>query len=397
MLLDGEYPKDIRVRKEAESLVSSGFNVLVICPKKSGMLESEEVNGVEVYRFGSNYTFNKKGIFDILGAINFVNPFFKKGIKSSLKKYDIAHLHVHDLPLAKTALRFKNKISGNIILDLHENYPEGLKVWGKWKKSPIIKLKDRIFFSYNRWLKFERKMVHKCDVIIAVVEEMKTRLVDLHKVSPTKIEVVTNSEKKDFSKNDVNTNLANKYKDYFLVSYIGGIGPHRGLDTAIRGVAELKGQIENFKLIIVGSGSPAVIEHLKDIIQENNLQNYVEILGYHPFSEVWALMKNSNINIIPHQSNSHTNNTIPHKLFQIMMTGSPLLVSSCAPLKRIVESNDAGYVFEADSPSSFAESVALIYTNAEEAKRRSLNAEDVVLNGDLNWEAESIKLNKIYQ
>lgn len=397
MILDGEYPKDFRVRKEAESLVEQGLEVVIICPRKKDIPEFEVVNGVSIYRFGDNYTFVKKGIYDILGAINFVNPFFKKGIKKALKKYDITHLHVHDLPLAKTALRFKKKIEGKVVLDLHENYPEGLKVWANWNKSSIIKLKNRIFFAYRRWLSYEKKMVHQCDLIIAVVEEMKNRLVDLHQVPVEKISVVTNSEKKEFSNSETNTSLAIQYKDNFLVSYIGGIGPHRGLDTAIQGITEAKDQIPNLKLIIVGSGSPAVIAHLKSIIEEKDLDQYVEILGYHPFSEVWALMKHSNVNIIPHQSNSHTNNTIPHKLFQIMMTDSPLLVSSCAPLKRVVESNDAGFVFEANSASSFAASIIQIHNDKKEAQKRSLNAKEAVLKGELNWEVESIRLMNVYK
>ena len=34
MVVDASYPNDIRVRKEAESLVNSGNKVVVICPRK---------------------------------------------------------------------------------------------------------------------------------------------------------------------------------------------------------------------------------------------------------------------------------------------------------------------------------------------------------------------------
>ena len=57
MILDGEYPKDFRVRKEAESLVEQGLEVVIICPRKKDMPEFEVVNGVSIYRFGDNYTF----------------------------------------------------------------------------------------------------------------------------------------------------------------------------------------------------------------------------------------------------------------------------------------------------------------------------------------------------
>ena len=43
MILDGAYPNDIRVRKEAESLVENGLKVLVVCPKKVNDLENEVI------------------------------------------------------------------------------------------------------------------------------------------------------------------------------------------------------------------------------------------------------------------------------------------------------------------------------------------------------------------
>ena len=66
MILDGSYPNDIRVRKEAESLVENGKTVLVICPKKRGDLKEEIINGVLVYRIGNNYTHFKNFEFDKL-------------------------------------------------------------------------------------------------------------------------------------------------------------------------------------------------------------------------------------------------------------------------------------------------------------------------------------------
>jgi len=396
MLLDGEYPKDIRVRKEAESLVEMGFSVLVVCPRKSGLLEEESHNGVLIYRFGKNYTFYKKGIYDILGAINFVNPFFKRGLRESLRKFKIDHIHVHDLPLAKTALKFKNKISGKVILDLHENYPEGLKIWGAWKTNSLIRLKDKVFFNYRKWFNYEKKMVWKVDQIIAVVDEMKERLVKIHEIDRNKVVVVTNSEKIDFQQNKSNSKLIDSFQENFTIAYVGGIGPHRGLDTAILGMEKIKETIPEAKLIIIGSGSEAVIGKLKSIIHTKQLSEQVIFLGFHPFSEVWGVMKGVNVNIIPHASNTHTNNTIPHKLYQIMMSGSPLLVSSCKPLKRIVENIEGGFVFKADDPTSFSEKVNEIYKDKVLVEQRARNAYKAVTEGSHNWENESLKLKQIY-
>ncbi len=91
-----------------------------------------------------------------------------------------------------------------------------------------------------------------------------------------------------------------------------------------------------------------------------------------------------------------TNCGLPHKFFQIMMSKSLLLVSSCKPLKRIVEQYDAGFVFEADSSVDFAEQVIHTYHNYEKLGYKAENAFNAVMNQGENWETESLKILELY-
>ena len=70
-------------------------------------------------------------------------------------------------------------------------------------------------------------------------------------------------------------------------------------------------------------------------------------LGYMEFSMVNFNMQKAEVNIIPQLGNDHTDFTIIHKLFKIFLSKAPLLVSSCKPLKRIVEECDGGWMLEA--------------------------------------------------
>ena len=62
MVVDGFYPQDIRVRKEAESLASAGISVCVIARWKKGLTRKETINGVNIVRIGINYSHFVKGI-----------------------------------------------------------------------------------------------------------------------------------------------------------------------------------------------------------------------------------------------------------------------------------------------------------------------------------------------
>ena len=397
MIVDGSYPQDIRVRKEAEALTDFGKKIIVVCPRKKNQAKQEIVNGVQVYRIGSNYTTVKKGINDIVESVFNINPFFYFNLKKIFRKYSIEFLHVHDLPLAGTAYAFRKKVEKGLVLDLHENYPEALKTWFSWKKSRLIRIKNMVFFNPKHWSKKEEKYCRKFDKIVCVVDEMKEKLINNFHIEEEKFTVISNYEKKNFAEN-FNTEVAQNIidKDFFSITYVGGFGPHRGLDIAIRGMQKVLHHVPTAKLYLIGKGSADVENKLKDIVKQLKLENIVEFVGYRPFDEVATIMKKSNLNIIPHKANDHTDNTIPHKLFQIMMSKSLLLVSSCKPLKRIVEKYDAGLVFEAGNAEDFALKVNNAFTNYDALKYKTENAYTAVMEKGENWDEESLKLLKLY-
>ena len=398
MILDGAYPNDIRVRKEAESLSENGLKVLIVCPRKANDLENEVINGVEILRIGSNYNNFKKGIFDVIESVTNINLLFYFGLKKVFKKYTIDFLHVHDLPLAGTGYLFKSKVKKRLILDLHENYPEALKTWFLWKKSVFLKTKNFVFMNPSIWTKKEKKYCKKYDVIVCVVQEMKQKLITNFSINANKLVVVSNHEKKEFVEN-FNHEIAQNIikKEDFSITYVGGFGPHRGLDTAIKAMPEILKNIPNAKLFLVGKGNKDVENTLQSIAEKYKVSDAVSFVGHRPFQEVSTIMQVSDINIIPHKANDHTNNTIPHKLFQIMMSKSLLLVSSCTPLKRIVEKYDAGVVFTADDVQDFSTKVIAIFKDQKKYQLKTEKALKAVLEQGENWENESLRLLKIYQ
>ena len=397
MIVDGAYPNDIRVRKQAETLAESQKKVLVVCPRGKDDLQLEIVNNVEIFRIGNNYTSVKKGVCDVFESIFNINPLFYFGLKKVFKKYDIDYLHVHDLPLASTGQWFSSRVRNKIYLDLHENYPEALKTWFLWKQNSILKLKNFIFMNPEKWSKKEKKYCNKYDKIICVVDEMKEKLITNFGIDPKKMVVVSNHEKKDFITNFKQKTIQNIInKEDFSITYVGGFGPHRGLHTAIEGMSKIIESIPNAKLFLIGKGSDDVKNKLKEITNKSKVEKYVNFVGYRPFSEVATIMQTTDINIIPHVANDHTDNTIPHKLFQIMMSKSLLLVSSCKPLKRIVEKYDAGVVFNANDSNDFAIKVISFFKNRDDYNYKIENGYNAVMNKSENWEVESKKLLYLY-
>ena len=279
--------------------------------------------------------------------------------------------------------------------DFHENYPEALKVWFQWKTNPLIRLKNNIFFGYKRWTKYESWAVNNSDYVIAVVEEMKARIISEQAQAQEKVVVVTNTENIAFAKSELFEDIYQVDANKFILAYTGGVGPHRGVDTAIKGMAQLK-DLQDVVLYVVGSLSEAANRMLEKLIIENNLGGRVHVLGYKPFNLFYSYMKMATVNIIPHNSNGHTDHTVPHKLFQCMMTGKPLLVSTSAPLKRIIGETEGGLYFEAGNSEDFASKVRALY--ADEELRTSLGEKGKIatLEGKYNWETSSSSIISLY-
>ena len=336
MVLGSFYPEDIRVTKEASVLSDKGNELFLLCIRRKNENFSDIINGINITRIDAGRSIYIKALYDTINALTWCYPVFYRKINNFIKDNEIDILHVHDLPLTNTVLRAANKKNIPVILDMHENYPAGLATWSEHKKNIIVRIKNKVLFNYKRWFKYEKRMVHKVDGIISVVDEMKDKICKTHKVLPEKIVTVTNSEPRSFLNNKIFKNeIAGKYKLNYNILYIGGFGPHRGIGTAITGIKLLKNKIPNIKLLLIGKGSIKKI--LQKSVEKHQLGKYVEFVEFQPFENVFTYMKLADINIIPHKKNEHTNNTVPHKLYQSLMVGKPVLVSDCSPLKRIIE------------------------------------------------------------
>jgi glycosyltransferase involved in cell wall biosynthesis len=388
MLLEHAFPPDIRVEKEAKALLEAGFDLSLVCAEGRNV---DNWNGMKIYRVPV-----RKDIFSKLKRQIFIihTDFYKYLDKLFKNKYfDI--IHVHDLRLVPTALKIKEKYGCKVIADLHENYPAGVREWNK-SISGIKKSVLNVFNNYNKWFKVEKEVSSKVDKIIAVVDEMKERMIRQHNISENKIVVVSNLEDIDFvKKSKIDNEILDKYKNKFVVLYIGGFGAHRGIDTAIKGMKYIKEK--DILLLIVGRGSKTIENYFRWLIKENHLSSKVEMLGWQPFEKVFTFQKLASICIVPHNSNEHTDNTIPHKLYQYMMVGKPVVVSSCPPLARVVKEAKSGFVFQAGNPKDFADKILKIYNDKTLQKKFIQNALNYTFKQNHTWQEESKKLVNLYR
>jgi glycosyltransferase involved in cell wall biosynthesis len=390
MLLEGFFPPDIRIEKEARTLLKAGHEIFLLCQSREGMPREELVEGIKVFRvqLPEGFLWRKWNFYWF--TLFLVDPFWRKHLTRIVEQERIEALHIHDLPMVKTGLSVTREFGIPLIADLHENYPAAIQIWDtnqNWKS----RLANRI----RRWEQVERFCVRRADKVITVVEEAKEHYVKDCGIPSEKVTVIMNTEDPDyFCSLPVENEIVEKYQPHFTISYIGGFGPHRGVQTAIQAMPGILRDIPNARLLLVGAGSNET--DLEELAKVKGVEEAVEFAGQQPFPLVPSYIAASRVCLIPYIASAQTDASCPHKLFQYMAMGKPVIVSSMKSLGRIISETGAGLVYTAGDAEALAEAVVKLYRNNDLADKLG-EAGKGAARGKYDWKGQEEALLKIYQ
>ncbi len=388
------FPPDIRIEKEANALAKAGFRVTVLAVKQDGGERDHEQ--IKDNFWVRRYKIREIPVWSKLPSKFTLSYGFIDGIVESFmtaEKPDV--LHVHDFKYVPSVVMAARKHRIPVVADLHENMPAALRSY-RSGLPPAEKLKRYILDNDSLWRHHERRYLPQCERIIVVVPEAAERL-RAYGIPDSRVKIVSNTEDEStfgFDPARCDRDITEKYASQWMVSYIGGIGPHRGIDTALKGVPRLQSAIENFKLVIVGA-TPRQKRVLEKTAASMGVEGSIEVLGWQPFDMVNSYVCASRVCLVPHNDFEHTQTTVPHKLFQYMICGRPVLVSNCRPLERIVTEADAGYIFRANDAVDFAERLIHIHGNPDQARAKGQNGQQAAL-GKYAWRHDAARLVEMY-
>ena len=392
MLLHRFFPPDIRVEKEARTLLKAGHELFLLSLGRDGLPDEEIVDGIRVIR---HQLPEKKPLpirawdyFRLL--VFFIHPVWTKVLEDTVRKYQIEALHIHDLPLVGVGLNVARKFDIPLVADLHENYPENVRASPvDWKENLLKPLTVKI------WQLTEKYCVQRANQTITVVDEAKEHYVRAHGVPPQKVTVVMNTADLEyFCSLPIKKEIITRFQPYFTVSYIGGFGHIRGIQTAISAMPRILSAIPRSRLLLVGSGNNE--DELRQLARDEGVEQVVEFTGWQPFALVPSYIAASQVCLVPHIASASTDTTIPHKLFQYMAMGKPVVTSSARPLERIIKETGAGLVYPSGDALALAETVIRIHQDDILAARLS-EAGKIAVKTRYNWQTEAEKLVTLYR
>jgi glycosyltransferase involved in cell wall biosynthesis len=184
------------------------------------------------------------------------------------------------------------------------------------------------------------------------------------------------------------TDLGLPEDKYILILQGAGINMQRGAEEALEAMQWVKDAI----LLIVGSGD--VIEQLKEMRVQLNLQEKVIITGKVPFELLSQYTQVADLGLsLDRDTNLNYRYSLPNKLFDYIHAGVPVFVSNLIEISKIVNQYQIGFVAQNHQAEYLAEQLNNIFHKPAQLKEWRQNINKV--QQKLNWENEEKKLLEI--
>jgi len=360
MILDGEFPHDDRVEKEALSLISEGNNVFLLCLNYGKFKKSENYKGLEITRINIC-----KSIRNKLQATYLIFPFYrllwKKCIMHLITQHSVNVLHIHDLPLSDLGLKLRKKYPLKVVCDQHEFYSSWIV-----KTAHYNTFAGKIIRLFSNWEKYEKKYLPLADLVLTVESPLLDLYVTTRNVDQGKITVLPNTPSRDvFNPYNIDNAIVDKYRKSFVLLYTGHIDILRGINTIIESLPLIKNFIPDFKFVLAGKFNKKYYDPLK----YSRLLGVDDLIEYHewiPLNLLPSYIAASSVCIhIPLSVTREVNSTIASKIYQNVVMNKPTIVGQAIMMKDFIEKNKIGLSIKESDPVDLAEKLKLLYLNPE--------------------------------
>lgn len=255
------------------------------------------------------------------------------------------------------------------VVILHDNYTSTILRWLYKNRKDIFVIYDSselyidrkinslnaIAASHMRY--FEKKYLKHAHVVIAANEERAAIMKNYFQLRETPI-VFDNMHRisDSFDNKILDEKYHHVFQEYkFFILYAGGISDKRRTFDLLNAVGTLG---DKFKLIICGRASKQELKKLDDIIYKNKWGN-IHYIGFVSRAELRYLLRKCHVSVSAFTQDSLNNiYCASGKLYESLFEGTPVLVSSNPPLKRLCQETGVGV-----STDDFQFGILQLYNN----------------------------------
>jgi glycosyltransferase involved in cell wall biosynthesis len=399
MIVRNPCVRDPRVLREARTLASAGYDVVVIATTQPGVPADEERDGFRIHRVdpvpawvsrlarrpavplqsaddaagaggsGSGSSTRRPSLVVAIRDVIVTRQLTKAALSMRADVY-----HAHDLNTLAAGVSAARKYRAKLLYDAHEIYPElaGL--------SPAERA---------RWSKLERMLVRVPDSVVVPSESRADEFVRRYGIG--RPAVVMNAPSAGPVPDPAASPLGKlRRPGETVLVYAGGYTSGRGLNHVISAV----GTLEGCRLFLAGWG--AAEQGLRALVDQRGLNDRVVFLPPVAHDEVVGLVAGADIGMAPYLPVG-LNNVLaaPNKLFEYLHAGIAVAGSDLPDIRRVVEAHRVGALFDAVDETTIAAAVRTITSSPGELEAMKGRAREA--SALYTWEAQERVLLGVYE
>ncbi len=384
MIVENNFPNDIRVRKEA-AVLSKDYSVTVIAlKKKKSELIYEVSNDIRIFRIPELPSFSLVKLRYILQYLYFTSASAGIFLCSHLfMRYRVIHAHNPPDTLFLVGLLGK-LLRVKFIFDHHDLSPE----------LYLSRFSGRKDMVYKGLVLCEKLSCTLANVVICTNESYKSIEMTRHGISSEKVYVVRNNpilEECSTSASLPDSKTDGKIKLLFL----GSINPQDGLDVLLHALHYLVTDLdrEDFSCIIVGDGDSLSASKL--LSKDLGLTDFIEFKGkIYDRDQIRYYLSTSDIGIEPAPENELNKHSSFIKVMEYMAAAKPVVAFDLVETRYSADGS-ALFVPPGDIPG-FAQAIKRLMDDPF-LRETMGNAGRERVSGELTWSKASMQLTEAYK
>lgn len=377
------YPRDVRVRREAETLVRAGMNVSVICPALKNQFRRENVNGVKVYRYRAPREGRGKCAYLWEYGYSMVVILYLAVRIAVSEGIDVIHAANPPDLFVFLAILFK-PFGVKFVYDQHDLVPEMYRV--RYPEARLSIIAKALAFC-------EKCSYARADHVVVANASYREIAMLRGKVPSHRISIVRNGPDEKQLRGRAKALEGLGEPGSVLIAYLGLMGVQDGVVHLIRALNHLVRDLgrKEFRCVLLGSGEEE--RNLASITRELGLEEYVQFMGFVPDPEYIPYLLAADICVDPDPSSEYNDRSTMIKIMDYMSAAKPIVAFDLTETRR--SAGGAALYVEPNSELEFAK--ALAYLMDHPKQRAAMGALGRArVETDLSWSASAECLLRAY-
>lgn len=387
MLVHGYYPRDVRVRREAEALVEAGYRVEIVClrdPISKGTQREPynyKVNNVHIHRLPIARKRGKKlrYLYEYIGLI--ILGTWKLTLLHFKNRFQV--IHIHNMPdLLVLAGIIPRLMGAKLLLDIHDPMPELYISKHHVDQNCLIVKALKLQEKFSCFL---------ADKVISVNESMREHL-ESNGIPSKKISILHNFPDTRYLPIKKDITRWPRHKDGLTLLYAGTVTEHYRLDIIINSLVLVSKDIPQIKFRIIGDGND--LNRIIKLANNLGIIDYIKHESPVTIDDLRYIMEEADVGISCHTGDVYGDLQFSCKILDYMTQGMPVISSRTKAVKRYIP-EEAIFYFEPDNTEDLAKQIIKIWDRSDLMKRKMSNVKKIF--PQYTWQKEKYKLINLYQ